>query len=63
MVSSCDTSDNFGNVWYFGEETATYSGGQVLSTEGSWEAGVDGAQPGIIMLADPQVGDAYRQEF
>lgn len=56
-------ADNFGNVWYFGEETAEYEDGQVTSTEGSWEAGVDGALPGIIMLADPQVGDAYRQEF
>jgi len=56
-------ADNFGNVWYFGEETAEYEGGEISSTEGSWEAGVDGAQPGIIMLADPRVGDAYRQEF
>lgn len=56
-------ADNFGNVWYLGEETAEYEGGEITSTEGSWEAGVDGAKPGIIMLADPQVGDAYRQEF
>jgi hypothetical protein len=56
-------SDNFGNVWYFGEETAEYENGEITSTEGSWEAGVDGALPGIIMLADPQVGDTYRQEF
>jgi hypothetical protein len=55
--------DNFGNVWYFGEETAEYENGEITSTEGSWEAGVDGALPGIIMLADPQVGDTYRQEF
>lgn len=52
-----------GNVWYFGEETAEYENGEVVSTAGSWEAGVDGAQPGIIMLADPRVGDVYRQEF
>lgn len=56
-------TDNFGNVWYLGEETAEYENGQVVTTAGSWEAGVDGAQPGIIMLADPQEGDAYRQEF
>jgi hypothetical protein len=56
-------ADNFGNVWYFGEQTAEYENGQITSTEGSWEAGVDGALPGIIMLADPQVGDTYRQEF
>jgi hypothetical protein len=52
-----------GNVWYLGEETAEYENGEVVSTAGSWEAGVDGAQPGIIMLADPHVGDTYRQEF
>ena len=56
-------ADNLGNVWYFGEQTAEYENGQVTSTEGSWEAGVDGALPGVIMLADPQVGDVYRQEW
>ena len=55
--------DSEGNVWYFGEKTAEYDEGKVVSTAGSWEGGVDGAQPGIIMLADPQVGDVYRQEF
>jgi hypothetical protein len=35
----------------------------VESTEGSWEAGVDGAVPGIIMPADPRPTDAYRQEL
>jgi hypothetical protein len=55
--------DREGNVWYLGETTKEFEDGKVVSTEGSWEAGVDGAQPGIIMLADPQVGDAYRQEF
>jgi hypothetical protein len=55
--------DRNGNVWYFGEETAEYVNGKIVSTAGSWEAGVDGAHPGIIMLADPQVGDVYRQEF
>ena len=55
--------DRDGNVWYFGEETAEYEDGKVVSTEGSWEAGVDGALPGIVMHAAPEVGDAYRQEF
>jgi hypothetical protein len=55
--------DRHGNVWYFGEKTAEYVNGKVVSTAGSWETGVDGAHPGIIMLADPQVGDVYRQEF
>src|SRR5262245_55838411 len=55
--------DSQGNVWYFGEETAEYENGQVSSTAGSWEAGVDGALPGIVMLARPEAGDQYRQEF
>jgi hypothetical protein len=56
--------DKDGNVWYFGEDTKEYDEhGKVASTEGSWEAGVDGAQPGIVMPAHPQVTDSYRQEF
>ena len=51
-----------GSVWYFGEDTTAYKDGKA-DTEGSWEAGVDGAQPGIIMEANPQVGDSYRQEY
>lgn len=53
-----------GNVWYFGEDSKELDpDGNVISTEGSWQAGVDGARPGIIMRADPQVGDRYYQEF
>jgi hypothetical protein len=55
--------DKEGNVWYFGEETKEYENGKVVSTEGSWETGVDGAKPGIIMQADPKVGETYRQEY
>jgi hypothetical protein len=55
--------DTFGNLWYLGEDTKEYENGEVVSTEGSWEAGVDGAQAGIILPADPQVGQAYRQEY
>jgi len=55
--------DRQGNVWYFGEQTAEYEKGKVTSTAGSWEAGVDGAVPGIVMLAAPRAGDEYRQEF
>ena len=51
-----------GNVWYMGEDTKEYEHGKVSSTEGSWEAGVDGALPGIIMPAAPNVGLAYTQE-
>ena len=56
--------DKAGNVWYFGEDTKQLDGeGNVISTEGSWEAGVDGAKAGIIMLAHPDVGHRYYQEF
>ena len=55
--------DADGNVWYFGEDTAEYKNGEVTNREGSWEAGVDGAQPGIIMAADPVADLTYRQEF
>lgn len=55
--------DAAGNVWYLGEETAEYEDGEVTSTAGSWEAGVSGALPGVVMLAQPKVEDTYRQEF
>src|SRR5215210_6519385 len=55
--------DADGNVWYFGEESKDYEDGELVSTEGFWEAGVDGAQPGIVMLADPAVGNSYQQEY
>jgi hypothetical protein len=54
--------DSDGNVWYLGENTAEYENGKVLSREGSFEAGVDGAQAGIAMPANPEPGLAYRQE-
>lgn len=56
--------DEQGNVWYFGEDTKEFGSQGQVSTEGSWEAGVDGAQPGIIMKAHPVVGELpYRQEY
>jgi hypothetical protein len=55
--------DREGNVWYLGEDSKEYEDGDVVSTAGSWQAGVDGAQAGIVMLADPAVGQVYRQEF
>jgi hypothetical protein len=54
--------DADGNVWYFGEETKEFESGKVATTVGSWEAGVDGAQPGVLVPAEPEVGMAYRQE-
>lgn len=60
-----DTLDYFatdcdGNVWYFGEDTMEFN---PPSTEGTWREGVDDADAGFIMLAHPQVGDRYFQEF
>src|SRR5262252_881845 len=56
--------DTAGNVWYFGEDTKELDAdGNVISTEGSWQAGVDGAMQGIIMEANPRVGDKYQEEF
>lgn len=55
--------DKYGNVWYFGEDSKEIVNGKIVSTKGSWEAGVNGAKPGIVMKANPQVGDIYRQEY
>lgn len=56
--------DQEGNVWNFGEEARHYdANGVVISTDGSWEAGRLGAQPGIVMPAHPQVNQAYFQEL
>jgi hypothetical protein len=55
--------DEEGNVWYLGEDSREIEDGAIVSTDGSWEAGVDGALPGIIMQAAPQIGQRYYQEF
>lgn len=55
--------DKDGNVWYLGEDTTAYEEDGTTSKEGSWEYGVDGALPGIVMPANPSVGDSYRQEY
>jgi hypothetical protein len=55
--------DKAGNVWYLGEDTAEYENGKVATRAGSFEAGVDGAQPGIAMPADPKPGLSCRQEY
>jgi hypothetical protein len=55
--------DAAGNLWYLGEDTTEYENGKPKTKEGSWEAGVDCALPGIIMPADPQVGMTYREEY
>jgi len=55
--------DNEGTLWYFGEEVNNYQNGTLSDHGGSWEAGVDGAQPGKIMPANPQTGMKYREEY
>jgi hypothetical protein len=55
--------DRQGNVWYLGERTAAFLPGGKVDRSGSWQAGVNDGEPGIVMLAHPHVPDAYRQEF
>jgi hypothetical protein len=55
--------DKAGNVWYFGEDSKQYEDGVVVGTDGSWQAGVNGALPGIFMPAQPSVGDTHFKEF
>jgi hypothetical protein len=55
--------DGAGNIWYLGEDTAEYKDGKIVNRRGAFEAGVDGAEAGIIMPADPQPGMEYRQEY
>lgn len=55
--------DSNGAVWYLGEDTATFKDGKKDSTEGSFEAGVDGALGGVVMPGNPKPGPVYRQEY
>jgi hypothetical protein len=55
--------DSAGTVWYLGEDTAEFENGEITTRAGSFEAGVDDAQAGVIMPATPEVGMAYRQEY
>ncbi|MEA2476039.1 MAG: hypothetical protein QOC87_238 [Actinomycetota bacterium] len=58
------TQDAEGNVWYFAEDTAELDkNGNVTSTAGTWRTGRNGAEAGIFMQANPQVGDTFQQEF
>jgi hypothetical protein len=54
--------DSDGNVWYFGEDTVEYKHGKAVDN-GSWEAGVGGAMPGLALPAKPRVGMSYREEY
>jgi len=55
--------DKQGNVWYMGEDSLELQHGRFVKASDSWQSGVDGAQPGIIMPGNPQPGEAYRQEY
>ena len=55
--------DKAGNVWYMGENSLELRHGRLVRASDSWESGVNGAKPGIIMPAHPRAGEAYRQEF
>ena len=55
--------DKAGNVWYFGEDSTEYGKSGKPRKRGSWEAGIDGAKPGMVMQSDPRPGDPYRQEY
>jgi hypothetical protein len=54
--------DRNGNVWYFGEHTVAYVNGK-RSDNGTWQAGVGGAMPGVALPAEPKVGLSYREEY
>jgi len=57
--------DKNGNVWYLGEAVDNYEDGVIVDHNGSWEWGMDGALPGIVMWADPaaHVNEKYYQEY
>jgi len=57
------SQDKAGNVWYFGEETKSIDENGTVDTSGTWMAGVNGAQPGVYMEADPQLSHVFRQEW
>ncbi|MEJ7743274.1 MAG: hypothetical protein WKF73_12410 [Nocardioidaceae bacterium] len=55
--------DRGGTIWYLGEKTTEYEDGVPVSTAGSWEYGVDDAQAGVVIPANPKPGCRYRQEY
>ena len=55
--------DSKGNLWYFGEDTGEYENGKLKTKEGSFAYGVDGAEPGVVVPANPKPGMSYREEY
>ena len=50
------------DVYYFGEDSATYKNGVVVNREGSWRHGVQ-AQFGLMMPGSPMPGLRFYQEL
>ena len=63
LLVNVNSQDKAGNIWYLGEYVTNYENGKIVDHGGSFEAGVDGAQPGIAMPANPEPGLSYRQEY
>lgn len=55
--------EEYGSVFYFGEDVDKYENGEIVSHEGSWRAGIDGAEPGLYMPGQPLLGERYYQEI
>jgi len=55
--------DSHGNLWYLGEDTAEYENGKLKTKAGTWSAGVDGGEPGVVVPASPKQGMRYREEY
>ena len=52
-----------GDVWYFGEDVDDYEDGVIVGHEGAWRAGIDGAEPGILMPGTPILGARFMEEI
>jgi hypothetical protein len=46
-----------------GEDSLELKNGRFVRASDSWRAGVNGAEPGIILEGHPRAGDVYRQEY
>jgi hypothetical protein len=51
------------NIYYLGEEVDHYQDGAIVSHEGSWMSGENGAQPGLRMPGFFLLGARYQQEM
>lgn len=54
--------DDFGNVYYLGEDVDEYENGKVVSHDGAWLLGKDTQIPGVLFPAHPKVGDKFKSE-